>query len=93
MRLAARRRLTRATRRSGRKVLYFVDTYANYHDPQLGEALVEVMQHNGIAVYVHPGQTSSAMPLISLGALSRAQTLARRTSACWPRRFARDIKS
>ena len=78
MRLAARRRLTRATRRSGRKVLYFVDTYANYHDPQLGEALVEVMQHNGIAVYVHPGQTSSAMPLISLGALGRAQTLARR---------------
>ena len=78
MRVAARRRLTRATRRSGRKVLYFVDTYANYHDPQLGEALVEVMQHNGIAVYVHPGQTSSAMPLISLGALGRAQTLARR---------------
>ncbi len=78
MRIAARRRLTRATRRSGRKVLYFVDTYANYHDPQLGEALVEVMQHNGIAVYVHPGQTSSAMPLISLGALGRARTLARR---------------
>jgi len=78
MRLAARRRLTRATRRSGRKVLYFVDTYANYHDPQLGEALVEVLQHNGIAVYVHPGQTSSAMPLISLGALGRAQPLARR---------------
>jgi anaerobic glycerol-3-phosphate dehydrogenase C subunit len=81
LRVAARRRLTRATRRSGRKVLYFVDTYANYHDPQLGEALVEVMQHNGIAVYVHPGQTSSAMPLISLGALGRAQTLARRNIA------------
>ncbi len=73
MRIAARRRLTRATRRSGRKVLYFVDTYANYHDPALGEALVEVMQHNGIAVYVHPGQTSSAMPLISAGALNRAR--------------------
>jgi Fe-S oxidoreductase len=29
---AARRRLTRPTRSSGRKVLYFVDTYANYYD-------------------------------------------------------------
>ena len=34
---AHRRRLTRPTRRTGRKVLYFVDTYANYHDTQLAE--------------------------------------------------------
>ena len=52
LRRAARRRLTRLARRSPRKVLYFVDTYANYHDPQLGEALVAVMEHNGVAVYV-----------------------------------------
>jgi len=76
LRLAARRRLTRPTRRSGRKVLYFVDTYANYHDPQLGEALVAVLEHNGVAVYVHPGQLSSGMPMISLGALGRARRLA-----------------
>jgi FAD/FMN-containing dehydrogenase/Fe-S oxidoreductase len=78
LRLAARRRLTRSTRRSGRKVVYFVDTYANYHDPQLGEALVSVMEHNGIAVFVHPGQVSSAMPMISLGALGKAKQLAAR---------------
>ena len=42
LRLAARRRLTKPTRRSGRKVLYFVDTYANYHDPKLAEAYFNI---------------------------------------------------
>ena len=76
LRVAARRRLTRPTRRDVRKVLYFVDTYANYHDPQLAEALVAVLEHNGVAVYVHPGQLSSGMPMISLGALGKARRLA-----------------
>lgn len=76
MRRAARRRLTRPTRRSGRKVLYFVDSYANYHDPQLADALVAVMEHNGIAVYVHPEQQPSGMGLISMGALAAARRLA-----------------
>ncbi len=76
LRVASRRRWTRPPRRSGRKVLYFVDTYANYHDPQLGEALVQVMEHNGIAVYVPPSQYSSAMPMIALGALHRARKVA-----------------
>jgi Fe-S oxidoreductase len=73
MRVASRRRLTRPTRRDVSKVLYFVDTYANHHDPQLGEALVEVFEHNAVAVYVHPGQQSSGMPMISLGALAQAR--------------------
>jgi Fe-S oxidoreductase len=75
-RRAARRRLTRPTRRSGKKVLYFVDTYANYHDPQLAEALVAVMEHNGVAVYVHPDQRPSGMGLISAGSLGAARKLA-----------------
>ena len=33
-----RRRLTRPTRRTGGKVLYFVDLYANWYDVQLAEA-------------------------------------------------------
>jgi FAD/FMN-containing dehydrogenase/Fe-S oxidoreductase len=78
MRRAHRRRLTRPTRRAGRKVLYFVDTYANYHDPQLGEALVAVMEHNGVAVYVPPEQTQSGMALASVGAVERARAIARR---------------
>ncbi len=76
MRRATRRRLTRPTRRSGRKVLYFVDTYANYHDPQLADALVAVMEHNGVAVYVHPDQKPSGMGLITMGSLGPARRLA-----------------
>ncbi len=76
MRRATRRRLTRPTRRSDRKVLYFVDTFANYHDPQLAEALVAVMEHNGVAVYVHPDQRPSGMGLISTGATEAARRLA-----------------
>ncbi len=81
LRVAARRRLTRPTRRDISKVLYFVDTYANYHDPQLGDALVSVLEHNAVAVYVHPGQQSSAMPMISLGALAPARKIAEQNVA------------
>jgi Fe-S oxidoreductase len=70
------RRLTRSTRQSGRKVLFFVDTYANYHDTQLADALVAVLEHNGVAVYVHPGQMSSGMSALSVGALDRARKVA-----------------
>ncbi len=76
LRLAARRRLTKPTRRSGRKVLYFVDTYANYHDPKLAEALVAVLEHNGVAVYVPPNQHPSGMGMISMGVVEPARRLA-----------------
>jgi FAD/FMN-containing dehydrogenase/Fe-S oxidoreductase len=81
MRIAGRRRLTRPTRRSGGKVLYFVDTFANYHDPQLGSALVSVLEHNGIAVYVHPDQMPSGMSMIALGAIAQARKVAQHNVA------------
>jgi len=81
MRRAARRRLTRPTRRSGRKVLYFVDTYANFFDPQLADALVAVMEHNGVAVYVHPDQRQSGMAMVSIGAIDRARRVAKQNVA------------
>ena len=81
MRRASRRRLTRPTRRSGRKVLYFVDTYANFHDTQLAEALVAVFEHNGVAVYVHPDQGQSGMAMVSLGAADRARRIAAKNTA------------
>ena len=77
LRRAARRRLTRPSRQSGSKVLYFVDVYANYFDPRLAEAFVAVMEHNGIAVYVHPDQKPAGMPSIACGALDHARALAR----------------
>ena len=76
LRRARRRRLTRPTRRAGTKVLYFVDTYANYHDTQLAESLVSVLEHNGIGVYVHPGQVASGMAPLSMGAIESARRLA-----------------
>jgi FAD/FMN-containing dehydrogenase/Fe-S oxidoreductase len=76
LRRAARRRLTRPSRGTGRRVLYFVDIYANYHDPQLAEALVAVLEHNGVAVYVPPQQRQSGMASISCGELDHARRLA-----------------
>ncbi|MHC2070768.1 anaerobic glycerol-3-phosphate dehydrogenase subunit C [Bremerella sp. T1] len=73
---AARRGLTTASRRSGRKVLYFVDLYANLFDTQLAQAFVNVLDHNRIAVYVHPKQQVSGMPSISQGAVTMAARLA-----------------
>ncbi len=81
MQLAKRRRWTRPVKSDGRKVLYFVDTYANYHDVQLAEAFVRVLQHNGVAVYVAPGQRASGMSMISQGALEPARKLAQRNVA------------
>ncbi len=81
LRRAARRRLTQPRRKSDRKVAFFVDTYANYHDPLLAECLVAILKHNGVAVYVPPRQTQSGASAVSLGALDHAQYLARRNVA------------
>ena len=75
---AHRRRLTKPTRRTGGKVLYFVDLYANWYDVQLAEALVAVLEHNNIAVYVHPDQRPAGMARIALGDIERARRLAAR---------------
>jgi FAD/FMN-containing dehydrogenase/Fe-S oxidoreductase len=64
------------SRRSRPTVVYFVGDYANYHDPQLGQALLAVLAHNGIAVYVPPEQTSSGMAMISAGDLEAARIVA-----------------
>ncbi len=78
---AAMRRLHHPTRTSGEKILYFVDTYANHFDTQLGEALVAVMRHNGVAVYVRQDQLQAGMPMIAAGALDPARDVAARNVA------------
>ncbi len=75
---AHRRRLTRPPRRGGQKVLYFVDIYANWHDTQLARALLAILEHNGIAVFVAPGQVQSGAAAIALGAAERARRFAQR---------------
>jgi FAD/FMN-containing dehydrogenase/Fe-S oxidoreductase len=78
LRRAHRRRLTRPQRTGDRKVLYFVDVYANWFDIQLADALLAVMEHNGIAVYVPPHQLPSGMPAMAQGAVDRAERMANR---------------
>lgn len=73
---SALRRLNHPPRTSGEKIVYFVDTYANHFDTQLGEALVAVLRHNGVAVFVRHDQLQSGMPLIACGALEAARTVA-----------------
>lgn len=77
-RWAQRRRLHRPPRQSQQKVLFFVDTYANWYDPQLGEALVSILEHNNVAVYVPADQLASGMTALVLGALHVARKVAHR---------------
>jgi len=74
---AAREKLNRPDRSAGRKVLFFVDQYANWHNPLLGRALVEIMRHHNINTYVPTSQTPSHMAMISAGDVQRAGKLIR----------------
>ena len=78
MKWAARRGITRPSRRSGPRVLYFLDTYARWHDPLLAQAFVGVLERNGIGVFVDPRQVASGMPLVAEGDLDGARRLARK---------------
>ena len=77
LRWAAREKLNRIEREPGRKVLYFVDQYVNWHNPMLGRALVEVLRHQKVEVYVPTTQTPSYMAMIASGDVERARKLVR----------------
>jgi Fe-S oxidoreductase len=59
------------------KVALFVDIFANYHDPQIGEAAVRVLAHNGVAVVVPPGQRSSGAEALAQGDVDTARDTAK----------------
>jgi Fe-S oxidoreductase len=77
-RWSQRQKLHRPSKRQSRKIVYFVDAYANWNDTELGQALVRVLEHNGIDVLVPSGQNVSGMSLISEGSVTRAKRLAQR---------------
>jgi FAD/FMN-containing dehydrogenase/Fe-S oxidoreductase len=81
LRRAARRKLTRQNHAAAHKVLYFADVYANYFDPQIGEALVAILEHNGVSVYVPKEPMQSGMAMIAMGAVERARALAAKNVA------------
>ena len=78
LRLAQRRRLHRTTRHSGRKVVYFVDVFANWYDVELAEATIDILEHNGVSVFVPGTQVGAGMSAISEGAIDLARRLATR---------------
>jgi FAD/FMN-containing dehydrogenase/Fe-S oxidoreductase len=54
------------------RVAYFVDTYANYNDHELGFAVLEVLRHNDIEVIL-PKQRPVPLPAIVYGNVKRAR--------------------
>ena len=57
-------------------VVYFVDHFANHHDPELATALIRILEHNDIPVYVPRDQYPSGMAMITAGDLDSARRLA-----------------
>jgi FAD/FMN-containing dehydrogenase/Fe-S oxidoreductase len=58
------------------RVAYFVDVFANYNDPMIGEATVAVLRHNGIEVHVPPGQRGCGMAALAHGDVETAREIA-----------------
>jgi Fe-S oxidoreductase len=58
------------------RVAYFVDVFANYGDPLIAEAAVAVLRHNGIEVYVPPGQRGCGMAALAQGDVEAARDAA-----------------
>ncbi len=67
----ARRRAKRAVT-SGRKVVYFHGCATNYYEPQVGQAAIAVLEHNGFEVIV-ARQNCCGLPLISNGDFATAR--------------------
>lgn len=76
-----RAQISRDAERSGAeraRVAYFVDVFANYNDPSIGEATVAVLRHNGVEVYVPPRQAGSGVGALAVGDLEAARDAALR---------------
>jgi FAD/FMN-containing dehydrogenase/Fe-S oxidoreductase len=76
LRRAARRGWTRRPQSRGLRVAYFVDVFANYNDPQIAEAVVSVLHHNGIEVFVPPKQRGCGMAPLAYGDVESAREAA-----------------
>jgi Fe-S oxidoreductase/FAD/FMN-containing dehydrogenase len=78
LRLAGQRGWTRKPRSARPRVAYFVDIFANYNDPLIAQSVVEVLHHNGIEVYVPPGQVGCGMAPLTNGDVETAREMVER---------------
>ncbi len=60
------------------RVAYFVDIFAAYNDPLIGQATVAVLQHNGVEVHVPPRQVGCGMAALRVGDVDAAREAALR---------------
>jgi Fe-S oxidoreductase len=58
---------------AGPRVVYFVDLFANYYDQELAEAVVAVLRHAGVNVFVPAQQQSSGMAALVVGDVDYAR--------------------
>ena len=58
-----------ATDRTTGKVAIFATCYGEYNEPQIGEDLIAVFEHNGIPTMVVPNTVCCGMPKLELGDL------------------------
>jgi len=70
---AKKRGLTRKPGPTKNKVAYFVDVFANYHEPSIAESLVAVLHHNGIEVHVPESQVGCGMAQLAQGDVDNAR--------------------
>lgn len=77
LRRAARRGWTRPPSPRRPRAAYFVDVFANYNDPTVAEAVVAVLQHNGLEVFVPPGQLGCGIAPLAYGDVETAREAAR----------------
>jgi len=83
-RLAARAFMAQAKRRgwtnrpNGARpiAVYFVDLYANYVEPQIAEATVAVLQHQGYDVYIPADQLGCGLEVLVHGDIETAREIA-----------------
>ncbi len=73
LRHARRRGWTRRPRSARPRVAYFVDVFANYNDPTIAEAVTAVLHHNGVEVFVPPGQIGCGMAPLAYGDVETAR--------------------
>ena len=73
LRQAERAGWTRRPRPGRPRVAYFVDVYANYNDPSIARAVVQVLHHNGIEVHVPPAQLGCGMAPLAYGDVETAR--------------------
>lgn len=59
-----------------RAVVYFVDHFANFYDPEIASAFLAILEHNDIPVHIPDSQIGSGMALISAGDLDAARAVA-----------------